>query len=66
MFMFILFLLNYVYTILCLHYFNYIFTVYTILLDYVYTIFVKFFLYERLLIRAGGVIILTQSQTPFM
>ena len=33
---------------------------------YVYTIFVKFLLYEHLLIHGGGVIILTQSQTPLM
>ena len=33
---------------------------------YLYTIFVKFLLYERLLIHAGSVIILTQSQTPLM
>ena len=64
--MFILFLLNYVYNILCLYYFNYVYTLSTVLLNYLYTIFVKFFLYERLLIHAGGVIILTQSQTPLM
>ena len=63
--MFILFLLNYVYIILCSYYFNYVYTVYTISLNYVYTIFVKF-LYEPLLIHAGVVIILTQSQTPLM
>ena len=45
--------------------FNYVYTVHTILLNYVYTIFVKF-LYERILVHTGGVIILTQSRTPLM
>ena len=45
--------------------FNYVYTVHTILLNYVYTIFVKF-LYERLLVHTGDVIILTPSRTPLM